>query len=78
MLDSDRLRQLGDYLSLFKPKGRRQGGSKKAGKRAKIKSKTVSRKSGAKKTKTIKARKSGGQKSVRRTQKKVSRSRSKK
>lgn len=81
MLDTDRVQALGDFLALFHGtggRGKKQGGSKKAGKRAKVKSKSVAKKSGGKKTKTIKARKSGGQKAVRRTQKKVSRSRSKK
>lgn len=80
MLDYDRIKRLGDYLSLFKPKGRKSGGSRAGGSRkaAKVRPKTVSKKSGGSKKKTIKARKSKGQKATRRQQRKVSPSRSKK
>ncbi len=79
MLDSKCVAQLGDFLSLFKPKGKKSGGSKKGGKKAgKVRATTVKKSGGSKKGKTIKANKSGGQRSMRRTQRSVSPSRSKK
>ncbi len=80
MLDYDRVQKLGDYLSLFRGtagRGRKSGGSKKAGKKVgKIRKVVVKKSGGSKKSKTIKAKK-GGQRSIRRTQRKVSPSRSK-
>lgn len=80
MLDLARVEQLGDYLGLFKPKGRKSGGSKKGGKKgSRVRKTTVKKSGGSKKgTKTIKAKKGGGQRANRRTQRKVSPSRSKK